>query len=363
MTIPIKIQKLITTSKEVIRDCALEDGAIVAANTDKPYSPREASDYRYVWIRDAAYICVAAEYLNLPIQENFFCWVQDRPEDFERDSLLYSNYSTNGRIATMGKQFQADQMGSLLWAIHHYYKKNLKEALKFKTLIERLANGLSAHWDEHHFSLSTTDLWEVIERKTSTRLENNFTYSLAACARGLFCANEIIPNHFWKETAMKMINKINEAYDKERKYFLRNYGQISDLNVDASLLGLVYPFEICEPHDERISNTVAKMETTIVEAGGVHRFQFDYFDSEGSAQEGSGAWPVLNFWMSIYWQQAGHKEKALHYFNWVIDRAEKFHNFLPEQYFADNVRIGIYPLAWSHAMFIIACHHLGYLTP
>lgn len=363
MPIPTKIQSLITTSKEVIKDCALEDGAIVAANTDKSYSPKEAADYRYVWIRDASYICVAAEYLKLPIQENFFHWVEERPEDFDRDKLLYSNYSTNGRIATMGKQFQADQTGSLLWAVHHYYRANLKAALKFENLIERLADGLCAHWDKDHFSISTTDLWEVSERKTSTRLKNNFTYSLAACARGLICANEIIPNHFWKETAMQMINKINEAYNKEKKYFLRNHGRISDPNVDASLLGLVYPFEICEAYDERMVNTVKKMEGTIIENGGVHRFQLDYFDSEGSAQEGSGAWPVLNFWMSIYWALAGHKEKSRRYFNWIIDRAHKFNNYLPEQYFNDDIRIGIYPLAWSHAMFIIACHHLGYLSP
>jgi glucoamylase len=361
MPAPIKIQKIINTSKEVIKDCALEDGAIVAANTDKPYSPKEAGDYRYVWIRDAAFICVAAEYLNLPIQENFFHWAEERPEDFDRDKLLYSNYSTNGRIASMGKQFQADQTGSLLWAIHNHYKKNLKEAQKFKSLIERLADGLAAHWDKDNFSISTTDLWEVTERKTSTRLKNNFTYSLAACARGLFCANEITPNQFWKETGMQMISKVNEAYDKENKCFLRNYGKISDRNIDASLLGLVYPFEVCESNDERIINTVSKIESTIVENGGVHRFQFDYFDSEGSAQEGGGAWPVLNCWMAIYWVLAGNKEKALRYFNWVVEHAPKYNGYLAEQYFADDIRIGIYPLAWSHAMFVIACHYLGYL--
>jgi GH15 family glucan-1,4-alpha-glucosidase len=357
-----RIQKLINVSKEVIRDCALEDGAIVAANTDKPYSPKEAGDYRYVWVRDASFCCVAAELLNLPIQEPFFRWVDERPEDFERDKLLYSNYSTNGRIATMGKQFQADQAGTLLWAIFMHYKKNLKEAPKFKNLIERLADGLCARWDKDHFSVSTTDLWEVVERRTSTRLKNNFTYSLAACARGLICANDMIPNHLWKETAMQMIKKINDAYDKNRKYFLRNQGRIADLNVDASLLGLVYPFEICEPLDERITDTVKMMEKTIVENGGVHRFQFDYFDSEGSAQEGGGAWPVLNCWMAIYWSLAGDKTKALKYFDWVVEHAPKFNNFLPEQYFADEIRIGIYPLAWSHAMFIMACRHLGYLT-
>ena len=360
MTTPAKTQKIITISKEVIKDCALANGAIVAANTDKPYSPKEASDYRYVWIRDASFICVASEYLKLPIQEKFFQWVSERPEDFKTDKLLYSNYSTNGRIATMGKQFQADQMGTLLWAVHHYYRKNLKSALKFKELIERVANGLSGIWNKNHFSVPTTDIWEVLERRTSVRLKNNFTYSLAICARGLFCANEIIPNHFWKETALQMLSQIQKAYHQDKRYFFRNQGVISDPNIDASLLGLVYPSKIFEPDDEKIINTIKKIEDNLIVNGGLHRFQFDYFDSEGSAQEGGGAWPVLNCWMAIYWALRNQKTKALQYFNWVVERADKFNYYLPEQYF-DDVRVGIYPLAWSHAMFVIASHYLGYL--
>jgi len=360
MAIPANIQTILQRSREVLKDCALENGAIVAANTDKIYTPKEASDYRYVWIRDASYICVAADYLKIPIQEKFFQWVYDRPEDFNRDRLLYSNYSTNGRIATMGKQFQADQMGTLLWTIHHYYRNDLKAALKFDKLIERLADGLASRWSKDHFSVSTTGIWEMLEHKTSTRLKNNFTYSLAACARGLFCANDMIPNHFWKETAMQMLSQIREAYNKDEKYFFRNQGIISDPNVDASLLGLVYPFSIYEPDDEKMMNTVKKIEDLLVENGGVHRFQFDYFDSEGSAQEGGGAWPVLNSWMSIYWILNKNRDKAKKYYNWIVDRAEKFNHYLPEQYF-DDVRVGIYPLSWSHAMFVIASHHLGYL--
>lgn len=360
MTTNTTIKKILSISHEVLQDCALENGAIVAANTDKTYTPKEASDYRYVWIRDAAFICVAAEYVNLPIQEKFFSWVYERPEDFSADQLLYANYSTNGRIATMGKQFQADQMGTLLWAIHHYYQHNLKEALKYQDLIKHLADGLSSHWETDHFTIPTTDIWEVLERQTSTRLKNNFTYSLAACARGLMCADEIIPNHFWKETALQMMGKIEDSYHRDRKYFFRNHGMIADPNVDASLLGMVFPFKIFEPGDERVVNTVKIIEDNLVVNGGVHRFQFDYFDSEGSAQEGGGAWPLLNCWLAIYWVLRGQKERAHALFNWIVERAPKFQYYLPEQYF-DDIRVGIYPLAWSHAMFIITSRYLGYI--
>jgi len=355
-----KIQKIIETSREVIRDAALENGAIVATNTDKSYYPREAANYRWVWPRDASFICVAAEILKIPIQEPFFDWLYHRPKDFKKEKLLYANYSTNGQFGSMGKLLQVDQGGSILWAIHEHYKNDLKQALKYKDLIERLANGLATAWNKTYFSPHTADLWEEPHRQTSTTVENNFTYSLAACARGLLLANEIIPTNFWKEVALQMLNEINEAYSPEDGYFYRNKGKISDKNVDASLLGLVWPFEICDPNDERIAKTFAKIEERVAISGGVHRYEYDYFDGEGSAQEGGGAWPLLNFWMTIDCIKKGDRKKALSYYNWVLERIEKYGGYIPEQIF-DDFRIGVYPLVWAHAMFIIASAMLGYI--
>jgi GH15 family glucan-1,4-alpha-glucosidase len=355
-----KIKNLINLSKKVIFDCALENGAIVAANTDKEYTPREASNYRWVWPRDAAFISVAADLLDLKIQEKFFRWLEFRPQDFKKDKLLYTNYSTNGRIGSMGKIAQIDQGGTILWAIHHYLKGNSRKALPFKNLIELLADGLVSAWNKTHFRVHTVDLWEEIQRQTTITVENNFTYSLAATARGLLSADEIFPNQVWKETALQMIEKIKQAYNEKDKYFYRNHGKIDDKNLDASLLGLVWPFEIFEANDPKIINTVKKIEEKLVIGGGVHRFEYDYFDSEGAAWEGGGAWPLLNFWMAIYWVKRGNKKKALGYYNWVLEKNNKFNGYMPEQIF-DDFRVGIYPLAWSHAMFIIASHYLGYI--
>ncbi|MFH1598207.1 MAG: glycoside hydrolase family 15 protein [Patescibacteria group bacterium] len=361
MTKPTQpIQALINRSKEVIADCALENGAIVAANTDKEYTPREAGNYRAVWPRDAAFVCIAAKYLNLEIQEPYFKWLYARPEDFKKEKRLFANYSTNGRIGSMGHAFQPDQMGSTLWAIHYYYQDDLKNAHSLQDLIELLANGLAEAWNKTYFTPNTVDIWEESTRKTSTQVENNFTYSLAACARGLLCANEIFPNNFWKETAMQMLKEIDEAYHPKEGYIFRNQGKISDPNIDASLLGLAWPFKIYEVDDERIVKTVAMIEEKLVKNGGVHRFQHDYYDGEGTAWEGGGSWPLLNFWMSIYWSLRQDKKKALQYYNWVIERLDKYHGYIPEQIF-DDFRQGIYPLSWAHSFFIIASKHLGYL--
>jgi len=358
-SINAKIEQVLKRSREVLRDCSLESGAIVAANTDKSYTPREAANYRSVWPRDASFACVASEYLHLPIQEPFFHWLNDRPEGFKRERLILQKYSTNGRRE--GWQFQPDQAGTVIWAIFTHFEDDLKRAEPFHELVKRLADGLAETWGGRFFVRNTVDLWEEQARQTSTTVENNFTYSLAACARGLLLAHEMVPTHLWKETAMQMLKEIEEAFIEEEKYFSRNHGRITDPNIDASLIGLVYPFEVYSPSDPKIVGTIKRMEERIVVNGGVHRFEYDYYDGEGSAMEGSGAWPLLNFWMSIYWMRAGKKQRAMQYYRWVLDRVvDQYHGYLPEQLFED-FRRGVYPLVWAHSMFVIASHELGLL--
>ena len=354
----MKIKKLIDKSIQIIKDASLENGAIVAANADKEYYPRQAKDYHYVWPRDASYICVAAQMAGVrDIQEPFFHWLEYRPENFKKEGLLFANYATNGRKEV--DQFQPDQAGAALWAIYEYYKENLTKCEKQETVIRRLADGLCSEWRGKYFFHNTVDLWEENHRKTSTKMENNHTYSLAACSRGLALADKMIKNDEWKKTSNQMKEVMESAYSPELKRFLRNHGKIDDPNIDASLLGLTYPFDIIKADDPRMIETVNAMEKNIVVKGGVHRFQFDYYDGEGSAQEGAGAWPILNFWMSAYYALRKNQKKSREYYMWVVDRIKDDY-LIPEQIFSD-FREGIRPLVWSHAMFIIASKFLHYI--
>jgi GH15 family glucan-1,4-alpha-glucosidase len=352
-----KVAALTDTSRQVLSDCALPNGAIVAANSDATYYPREAANYRFVWPRDAAFVAAAAGLIGLTVSRPFFSWLEKYPEDFKKEGLLYSNYATNGRIGSLGKLFEPDQMGSLLWAIDDYLTRAPREAAALEPLVKRIANGLTSAWGGRFFVPNTADLWEDGYRQTSTRIENNFTYSLAACCQGLRLAHARYKTRAWKKTANEMQTQIDAAWGEEISAFSRNHGRITDRNIDASLLGLVWPFEICAADDKRIISTVDRIEEALVEHGGVHRYQFDYFDSEGTAWEGGGAWPVLNFWMAIYWMRRGNRRRALAYFQWVLERVD---TYIPEQIFND-FRIGIYPLAWSHAMFVLAANELNLL--
>ncbi len=166
-------------------------------------------------------------------------------------------------------------------------------------------------------------------------------------------ANEITPNKKWVETSNQMKEVLKKHYNG--KIFVRSHGILSDEKIDASMLGLVYPFDVIKPDNLRMISTVKEIEDKLVINDGVHRYEGDEYDGwmyEGfHRKKGSGAWPLLNFWMSIYYSILDDKEKAKKYFLWVVDRVE---DYIPEQIFDNKVQVSVSPLAWSHAMFLIS---------
>lgn len=354
----IKIEDMIEISKDVIKDSLLDNGAIVAANSTNEYYSPVAKNYFYVWPRDASYTCIAADIAGIErIQERFFKWCIKRAEGFDKTGLLYEKYEING-LKALGR-FQPDQTGTLLYAVwHHYQKRNLDDAPKFKDLIIKAANGLCDHWEKDHFNLVTNDLWE--ERLTFPDLKDNFSYSLAACIKGLECANLMVPNDKWTRIAAQMKKRLKAHFVGDN--FVRSFGKLTDRGIDASMLGLVYPFEIYKPNDPKIVSTIKKIQSNLIRDGGVHRYEFDEYDGwmyEGlHRKKGAGAWPLLNFWLSVYYALNGDKYHADLYYKWVLKKVDYY---IPEQIFNNKIQISVCPLVWSHAMFIVASKFLGYL--
>jgi len=350
-----KIIKLIQTSEQVLLDCCLDNGAIVAINSDKEYFPNNVFFYRYVWPRDAAFTLVALDILGIEgIHEKYYKWLLERAEDFEKTGFLFQNYHTHGPKHWMN--LQPDSNGLTLWAIYNHASVSKPD----ENLVTKLAEGLYNIWDEDKFSRNTQELWE--ERIAYTDLNEMHLYSASAAYLGLNCAHMLFPNKKWKSTAEKIKRSILDSYDREFNFFPRTKSDIkSDVNytVDSSLFALIYPSEVLDPSDERMTNTVKEIELKLYRGGGLRRNQFDVYggmiENNLLLKKGAGCWPILNFWASIYYSIKGEKEKAEEYYNWVVDRIEQY---IPEQIFENNIQVSISPLAWSHSMFIIASKHL-----
>jgi GH15 family glucan-1,4-alpha-glucosidase len=390
------IKKLIQVSRNVIQDSSLENGAIVAADTDKSIYPSAAQDYRYVWVRDASYICISADLLGLrEIPEKFFNWCLNRAEGFKNTGLFYNAYSVNGTITGTlthpaglklprkitnryiyvthhGIQFQPDQNGSLLLAIGHHIKHfAIGDISKFKKLMEKIASGISNSWKDKRFTLPYFDLWE--ERCVLPSQKRYHTYSLAMCIAGLRTAIELLgKKKNWLQTEKEMSDIFCDIYSRTNliprtytkgKLAERRKIKKDDFRPDASLLGLVYPSAILDPFDGKMKKTVDEIiEKNTIGGGGLLRYPQDIYC--GGVQKGrvtltgAGAWPLLNFWMSVYFCLRNGRKNAEKYFNWPLEKIDKY---IPEQIFKNKTKPSVCPLVWSHSMFIIAAKSLGYI--
>lgn len=400
-----EINKLIRVSRDVINDCSLENGAIVAANSDKSSYPSTVQDYRYVWIRDASYICISADILGLRnIPERFFDWCLHRAEGFQETGIFHNAYNVNGTIhGTLvapsdvkvpkkvrdryiklihnGTQFQPDQNGSLLVAIGHHIKHfNIKKISGYKLLIQKAASGISESWKNGRFILPCFDLWE--ERCLVPAQKKIHAYSLAMCIAGLRIAIELSGKRkSWLQTEKEMSKVFSELYSSDANLIPRTYAIGSgnlrgkrargDFLPDASLLGLVYPAGVLEPIDKKVQMTVREIirRNTICD-GGLVRYPGDRYcgglRNGWVTLTGAGAWPLLNFWMAIYYCMQDDEKEAKKYFEWPLknlpaDSSHWIDGYIPEQIFKDKKKLSVCPLAWSHAMFIIAANRLDYI--
>lgn len=349
-----KIKEIIKTSRKVFKECSHKNGAIVASNMHDPEYPKDAKNYYYVWPRDASFVSVACDLVGLKrIPENYFKWCW-KAEEFKEKGIFYMRYYPNGKM--FGRQFQPDQSGSLLWAIEHHCKSYGKYPKKIENLIIKTADGICSNWKKTCFRKISYDLWE--ERRAYPKNNEKHTYSVAICLRGLEAANRLIgKNEKWMECIEQMKDEIEKAYHNRVGFFTRTFGDnFVDLVIDSSILGLVWPSEIIKPKDKRIVRTVNEIRRINAINGGLMRYPGDRYNGT-LRKTGAGAWPLLNFWMSIYYIKSGNKKEARKYYDWVIKRVDKK---LPEQ-IKNNKPTSIIPLAWSHAMFIIASKFLGYI--
>ena len=173
------------------------------------------------------------------------------------------------------KKFQPDQTGSVLFAVYNFVKKDKAKVNKHKKLVINSAQGICKVWRNDHFIIPTNDLWE--ERLTFPDTKDNFSYSLAACIKGLVSANKLFPDRKYIKTANQMKQALIKSARKEGNFF-RSFGKLNDKRIDASLLGLVWPFEIVSANNVLAKETIRLIESRIVKDHGLYRHEHDDYD-------------------------------------------------------------------------------------
>jgi GH15 family glucan-1,4-alpha-glucosidase len=376
--------EMLKMSEQVLRDSALENGAMIAANGI--YLPPTATAYHYVWGRDAAKHLLAAYSLGMAdapaIRERFLKWIIRCIPGDDTSKLFIKRNQINGPndfLYNDDRGFQPDNNGALLSAIDAT-RARPNDPLDDQ-VVRMLANGLSAKWDvmQQRFTMLQQDLWE---NDVIALGDNNFfTHALLVAAHGLGhaadssnrLASKAEKDH-WKKVSQQMYGLFTSVPEtKQKDWYSKRLYVTADYpgQLDAGL-ALAIPALLpanAPAHVQRMAaNTIRKIATELLQLPyGAKRYEGDIYDGieriDGS-QGIAGAWPLLGY----AWVQAARKvgmdDEADAAQNAMDAHLQKLYKTgvipkfrVPEQIHPDgDARNGLGPMhfAWGSAEWVLA---------
>ncbi len=191
------------------------------------------------------------------------------------------------------------------------------------------------------------DLWE--EKQAL------HTYTNAAAAAALRESAKIastlgyeVLSKSWSDESKNLREAIlKHLWDEQSDRFLKSV-KPHDSSIDTAILGLTYPFRVLEPDDPRILSSSRQIENAFTYASeGIGRYP-------GDTYHGGNPWFITTLWMALYRCQQGSYEKAKTLIEWCVKHVDELQLFAEQVHKDSGEPVSASPLAWSHAMFILA---------
>ncbi len=332
---------LLRRSLLTLRTLVSQDlGGIVAAPTLEP-------DYRYVWSRDATYVAYALDRCGYADDAaGFFRWCKDAQEP---DGGWYQRYHVEKSPGPSWGE-QEDQCATIIWGIGQHYK--LTEDREFlvemwPTVHRGIDHLLKKRDHETGLIGPTFDLWE---ERVALHTYTNAAGS-AALREGAKVAS-ILQNDAlsvsWTTAQKALEDSITKhLWDDKNSRFLKSI-RPNDSSIDTALLGLSYPFRILPADDPKIFSTSNQIEQAFkFAAEGIGRYP-------GDAYHGGNPWFITTLWMALYQSQLKNYHKARDLIEWSAKHVDELQLFAEQVHKDNGEPVSASPLAWSHAMFILA---------
>ena len=367
-----------------------ETGGIIASpEVDENFT--RCGRYAYCWPRDAVFITKAMDILKMEKEtEKFYkCFCKKTQS---KNGMWEQRFYTDGKLAPCWG-YQVDETASVVFGVYEHYqytksekflkdnlqmcekaisflKKYVKDWLEIDGREERDKDKVqeeienSINRQGHKYPVSY-DIWEENDKGVHfyslASIYSAFDKMLAIYRALGKNVSEFENNRLKEEKVSKNEREIEKIqvelkkyieenlYDDEKKSYVRN---TEDRRMDISLLGAVTPFNVFKPKENKVKNTVERINMNIrTYTGGYQRY-------EGDGYMNGNPWPIANLWMTLYYLEAGEKKLAKETFDFVVKTAGK-HFYLGEQ--VDNSTLKpnwVIGLGWSHAMFVIVLEKL-----
>ena len=361
-------------------------GAIVAAPTcslPEAIGGERNWDYRYTWIRDAAFTLYGL--LRIGFTEEaarFKDWLEARWQDVDdaKTSPLQLMYGIDGRSElmeeTLGhlegycgsapvrigngayRQLQLDIYGELMDAVYLHNKYVEPIGYESWRRLRRLVDWLCDNWkrpDEgiwevrggaRHFVYSKLMSWVAVDR--SLRLADKRSFP-ADRARWLKVRDEI-----YEEV-------MSRGWNADRKAFVQSYDS-NALDASTLLMPLVF---FMAPNDPRMLSTVDAIRRSLA-SGGLGAdglvYRYDPMEAPDALAGREGTFNMCSFWLVEALTRAGHTdprrlEEARLLFEQMIGYANHL-GLYAEQTGSSGEALGNFPQAFTHLGLISAAFNL-----
>ena len=307
-------------------------GAIVAAPTCS--LPEELGgernwDYRYTWIRDAAFTLYGLLRIGFTDEAaSFMKWIEARTHELNADGSLQIMYGIDGRHelpeqilhhlegyrgsgpVRIGNdahgQLQLDIYGELMDAVYLYNKYGSPISYDFWTHLRELINWVCANWRQ-----PDDGVWEVRGGR------QQFVYSKVMCWVALDRAIRLADKRSfpadrerWHKTRDEIYEEVMTlGWNEDRQAFVQSYGSDS---LDAANLIMPLVFFI-SPTDPRMLSTIDGVNASpakggLVANGLVYRYNVDASPDGLEGEEGT--FNICTFWLVEALTRAGRFDRA-----------------------------------------------------
>ncbi|MEV5507946.1 glycoside hydrolase family 15 protein [Streptomyces orinoci] len=348
-------------------------GALVAAPTTslpESFQGGRNWDYRYTWIRDAAFTLYALMRLGFTEEAAAFIdWLHQRCVEVPPGSGLQVLYGIDGRSelpetvlehlegyrgakpVRVGNaavlQTQLDIHGELMDSVYLYNKYGEPISYELWEALTRQLEWLEKHWED-----PDDGIWET--RGGPRRFTYSALMTWVAFERAMRIARHRgmpAPVERWRDTAAEAYHYVQDACWVPE---LGAYTQSADSSVlDASLL--VMPLvKFAGPKDPRFLSTVRGMERQLVSDSLVYRYRSEGFDG---LPGGEGTFNLCSFWYVEALARAGRVGEARYVFEKMITHANHL-GLYAEEIGPAGESLGNFPQAFTHLALISAATNL-----
>lgn len=359
-------------------------GAIVAAPTcslPESIGGRRNWDYRYTWIRDAAFTIYGL--LRVGFTEaaaDFMQWLEKCCHKLNPDGSLQIMYGLDGRhIITeetldhlegykgsrpvrIGNnaynQLQLDIYGELIDSVYLYNKYGSPISYDLWTSLRQLVNYVCDNWHQEdegiwevrggrrHFVYSKLMCWVALDR--AIRLANKRSFP-ADHEKWLKCRDQIYEQIMTK------------GWNSRRKAFVQSFG--SD-TLDAANLMMPLVFFV-SPTDPRMLKTLDAINKSSAKGGLVSNslvYRYNITESPDGLNGDEGTFNICTFWLVEAMTRAGRFDnKRLDEARLMFEKMLGYANHLglyAEEIGQSGEALGNFPQAFTHLALISAAFNL-----